>query len=208
MDIQPVTLVGRFIRLEPLSLDHALPLWEMGNEPGIWAYMPYGVIDSPVKMRGWVEEMLRRQSKGTDLPFAIVDTASGWPIGATRSMTIERAHRSLEIGGTWLGASFRGTLANTESKYLLLQHAFESLECIRVQFRTDLRNERSQKALERLGAVREAVLRKYTIMPDGYQRSSVFYSVIDDEWPQMKARLEEMLNAEYGIRNGKNPRGE
>ncbi len=193
MDIRPVTLAGRFVRLEPLSLDHAPALWPAGNEPEIWTYMPYATIDSPDKMRAWVEEMLRRQAKGNDLPFAIVDIASGQAGGATRYMTIERTHRSLEIGGTWLGKAFRGTAANTESKYLLLRHAFEVLSCVRVQFRTDLRNERSQRALERLGAVREAVLRKYTIMPDGYQRSSVFYSVIDDEWPAVKARLEEML---------------
>jgi len=193
MDIRPVTLAGRFVRLEPLSLDHVSALWPAGNEPEIWTYMPYATIDSPDKMRAWVEEMLRRQAKGNDLPFAIVDIASGQAGGATRYMTIERTHRSLEIGGTWLGKAFRGTAANTESKYLLLRHAFEVLSCVRVQFRTDLRNERSQRALERLGAVREAVLRKYTIMPDGYQRSSVFYSVIDDEWPATNVRLEEML---------------
>jgi len=193
MDIRPVTLAGRFVRLEPLSLDHVSALWPAGNEPEIWTYMPYATIDSPDKMRAWVEEMLRRQAKGNDLPFAIVDIASGQAGGATRYMTIERTHRSLEIGGTWLGKAFRGTAANTESKYLLLRHAFEVLSCVRVQFRTDLRNERSQRALERLGAVREAVLRKYTIMPDGYQRSSVFYSVIDDEWPAANVRLEEML---------------
>lgn len=193
MDIEPVTLRGRFVRLEPLSLDHAPALWTAGNEPEIWTYMPYAAIDSPDKMRAWVEEMLRRQSKGNDLPFAIVDVASGQAVGATRYMTIERHNRGLEIGGTWLGKAFRGTVANTESKYLLLRHAFEVLGCIRVQFRTDLRNERSQRAIERLGAVREAVLRKYTIMPDGYQRSSVFYSIIDDEWPVVKARLEETL---------------
>ncbi|HLB48982.1 MAG TPA: GNAT family protein [Anaerolineales bacterium] len=188
-----MTLAGRFVRLEPLSLDHVSALWPAGNEPEIWTYMPYATIDSPDKMRAWVEEMLRRQAKGNDLPFAIVDIASGQAGGATRYMTIERTHRSLEIGGTWLGKAFRGTAANTESKYLLLRHAFEVLSCVRVQFRTDLRNERSQRALERLGAVREAVLRKYTIMPDGYQRSSVFYSVIDDEWPATNVRLEEML---------------
>ena len=155
--------------------------------------MPYGNIDSLAKMRSWVEEMLRRQAKGTDLPFAIIDLASGQPAGATRYMTIEPANRSLEIGGSWLGRAYRRTAANTESKYLLLHHAFEVLGCVRVQFRTDLRNERSQRAIERLGAVREAVLRKYSILPDGYPRSSVFYSIIDDEWPGVKRRLEAYL---------------
>ena len=193
MDIRPITLTGRYVQLEPLSLAHAPGLWEAGNDLEIWRFMPYGQVDSPAKMRGWVEEMLRRQARGADSSFAIIDLASGCPAGATRYMTIERHNRSLEIGGSWLGRAFRRTSANTESKYLLLRHAFESLGCVRVQFRTDLRNERSQRAIERLGAVREAVFRQYTIMPDGYQRSSVFYSIIDDEWPAVRARLETFL---------------
>ncbi|HLF03211.1 MAG TPA: GNAT family protein [Anaerolineales bacterium] len=193
MDIRPVTLTGRYVQLEPLSLSHAPGLWEAGNDPEIWRFMPYGQIDSFAKMGGWVEEMLRRGARDSDLPFAIIHLASGQPAGATRYMTIERHNRSLEIGGSWLGRAFWRTPANTESKYLLLRHAFESLGCVRVQFRTDLRNERSQRAIERLGAVREAVFRKYTIMPDGHQRSSAFYSIIDDEWPSVKARLEAFL---------------
>ncbi|MBI3240735.1 MAG: GNAT family N-acetyltransferase [Chloroflexi bacterium] len=193
MDIQPITLIGRHVRLEPLSVNHAPALWGVGNDPDIWRYLPYGAIDSPVKMQGWVEEMLRRQSQGTDLVFAIVHRASGQTVGATRYLMIEPHNRSLEIGGSWLGKAFRRTVANTESKYLLLQHAFETLDCVRVQFRTDLRNGRSQKAIERLGAVREAVFRKYTLMPDGHQRTSVFYSILDDEWPQVKARLERLI---------------
>lgn len=196
MDIQPVTLVGRRVRLEPLSLDHAPGLWQIGNEPEIWTYMPYGPIDSPDRMRAWVDLMLRWQAQGTNLPFAVIDLVSGQAAGATRYMTIDRPNRSLEIGGTWFGRAFRRTAANTESKYLLLRHAFETLGCVRVQFRTDLRNERSQRAIERLGAVREAVFRKYSIMPDGHQRSSVFYSIIDDEWPGVRARLESLLSTD------------
>lgn len=195
MDIQPITLTGRWVRLEPLRLHHVSGLWAVANEPEIWTYMPYGPIDSPGRLRGWVEEMLKRQKQGADLPFAVIDLASGQPAGATRYMTIDRLNRSLEVGGTWYGRQYRRTAVNTESKYLLLQHAFEAQGCVRVQFRTDLRNERSQRALERLGAVREAVFRKYTIMPDGYQRSSVFYSILDDEWPEIKRRLEVSLSA-------------
>ena len=136
----------------------------------------------------------QRQSAGNDLPFAVIDLKSGQPVGATRYMTIERGNRSLEIGGTWYGAAHRRTPVNTESKYLLLGHAFDRLGCVRVQFRTDLRNERSQKAIERLGASREAVFRKHLRMPDGYQRSSVIYSLLDDEWPQVKVRLEKLLH--------------
>jgi RimJ/RimL family protein N-acetyltransferase len=193
MDIEPVTLTGRYVRLEPLSLDHAPGLWAVGHDADIWRFMPYGPIDSLDRMKWWIGEMLRRQAAGDDLPFAVIDLPGSRPIGATRYMTIERAHRSLEIGGTWYGKAFQRTAANTESKYLLLRHAFETLGCVRVQFRTDLRNERSQRAIERLGAVREAVFRKHLLMPDGYQRSSVFYSILDDEWPAVKARLETML---------------
>lgn len=192
MNIQPITLTGRQVRLEPLRLEHAAGLWAV-SDPDVWTYMPYGSIDSEEALRGWVAEMVNRQARGNDLPFAICSLESGQPIGATRYMTIERANRSLEIGGSWLGQAFRRTAANTESKYLLLRHAFESLGCVRVQFRTDLRNERSQRAIERLGAVREAVFRKYSIMPDGYQRSSVFYSIIDDEWPTVQLKLEGFL---------------
>jgi RimJ/RimL family protein N-acetyltransferase len=137
--------------------------------------------------------MLRRQSAGNDLPLATIDLITNKAIGATRFMDIQRVHRGVEIGGSWLGAAYRRTAANTEAKYLMLSHAFETWGCIRVQIKADLRNERSQRAIERLGAVKEGVIRKNMIMPDGYQRSSVYYSILDDEWPGVKARLEHML---------------
>jgi len=193
MDIQPITFTGRYVRLEPLSPNHAPGLWVVGDDPDIWCFMPYGPIDSLDRMKWWIGEMLERQMAEDDLPFAVVDLPTGQAIGATRYMTIERHNRSLEIGGTWYGKAHRRTPANTESKYLLLCHAFETLGCVRVQFRTDLRNERSQKAIERLGAVREAVFRKHSLMPDGHQRASVFYSILNDEWPEVKARLEMLL---------------
>lgn len=192
MNLESVILIGRAVRLEPLALSHVPGLWA-ANAPDTWDYMPYGAINSAEKMQSWVEEMLQRRAKGTDFPFAI-QTETGQPIGASRYMTIDRANRSLEIGGSWLGTAWRGTGANTEAKYLLLRHAFEQLACLRVQFRTDLRNVRSQRAIERLGATREAVFRKYSIMPDGHQRSSVFYSIIDDDWPRVKESLEARLD--------------
>ena len=114
--------------------------------------------------------------------------------GATRYLNIMPKDRGLEIGGTWYGTEFQRTPMNTECKYLLLQHAFETLGCIRVQLKTDSRNERSQKAIERIGAVKEGVLRNYMILPDGRYRHSVFYSILDREWPAVKKRLEEMLD--------------
>ncbi len=194
MDVQPVVLTGRHVRLEPLTAAHAEPLWPHADEPAIWLYMPYGKVNTADRLREVIVELLRRQAAGSDLCFAVVDLASGAPIGMTRYMTIEKAHRGLEIGGTWYGKIYRRTTVNTECKYLLMQHAFEVWECIRVQLKTDLRNERSQRAIERLGATREGVLRKNIIMPDGHQRSSVMYSVIDEEWPAVKQRLENLLN--------------
>lgn len=193
MDIQPAVLTGRHVRLEPLTAAHAEPLWPHADEPEIWQFMPYGRVSSVDRLREVIEELLRRQSACTDVCFAVVDLASGASVGMTRYMTIDRANRSVEIGGTWYGKSFRRTAMNTECKYLLMQHAFEAWGCIRVQIKTDLRNERSQRAIERLGATREGVLRKNLIMPDGYQRSSVMYSVLDEEWPAVKARLQQFL---------------
>ena len=194
VELGPVTLIGRQVRLEPLRADHATALWPHANEPDIWQFMPYGPIDAPARVDWLVEELLSRQAKGGDLPFVQIDLATNQPIGMTRYMTIEPANKSLEIGGTWLGKHFRRTVINTEAKYLLLQYAFETLGAIRVQLRTDLRNERSQRAIERIGAVREGVFRQHIIMPDGYLRSSVFYSVLDSEWPQVKAKLESMMS--------------
>ncbi len=193
MQITPVTLTGRVVRLEPLSEAHVPDLTIVGQDDAIWAYMPYAPVHSEADMRAWVLELLARQARGTDLPFAVVYLESGRAVGATRYMDIQPAHRGLEIGGTWYGRAFQRTAANTESKYLLLRHAFEHLGCIRVQLKTDLRNERSQRAIERLGARREGVLRHNMIMPDGHRRDSVYFSILAEEWPEVKARLEGML---------------
>jgi RimJ/RimL family protein N-acetyltransferase len=144
-------------------------------------------------MRAWVRDILSRAEKGTDLPFVAVHLASGRVAGATRYLNIMPNDRGLEIGGTWYGLDFQRTAVNTECKYLLLKHAFETLGAIRVQLKTDSRNERSQRAIERLGAVREGVLRNHMVLPDGYIRHSVFYSILDSEWPAVKSRLEEWL---------------
>ena len=195
MDIQPVTLAGRHVRLEPLAVEHAEALFPEANEAEIWRYMPYGDVDSVHKLRAVIVDLLGRQARGTDLCFVTVMKTLGKPVGMTRFMDIQRQHRSVEIGGTWLGRAHRRTAANTEAKFLMFCHAFETWGSIRLQIKTDLRNERSQRAIERLGLAREGVLRKHIIMPDGYQRSSVYYSVIDEEWPAVKARCEALLAA-------------
>jgi RimJ/RimL family protein N-acetyltransferase len=191
--IEPVTLIGQHVHLEPLSESHIPALAEIGIGQSFWDFMLYGNINTLEDMQNWVRDILSRGEKGTDLPFVAVHLASGKVAGATRYLNIVPKDRGVEIGGTWYGTEFQRTAVNTECKYLLMQHAFETLKCIRVQLKTDLRNERSQKAIERIGAVKEGVLRNHMILPDGRYRHSVFYSILDTEWPDVKKRLEEMM---------------
>lgn len=196
MLVEPVTLDGKYICLEPLSEAHIPGLAEAGRDPGIWRYMLYGEVTSVGKMGDWVRDMLSRKAAGADQPFAVRHLASGKLAGATRYMEIRPAHRGLEIGGTWYAPEFQRSPVNTEAKYLLLKHAFETLGCIRVQFKADARNERSIKAIERIGARWEGTLRNHMILDGGITRDSVYFSVIEDEWSAVKLRLEEMLNRE------------
>jgi N-acetyltransferase len=193
MDIQPMTLTGQLIRLEPMIEAHVPALARVGLDPNIWQYMIYGQMRTEQDLLAWVREVIHRQEQGTDLPFTVFYQQSGQPIGTTRYMDIHREHRNLEIGGTWYGTEFQGSGVNAEAKFLLLRHAFEEWGCIRVQIKTDLRNIRSQRAIERLGAVKEGVLRNHVILPDGYVRSSVLYSILDTEWPGVKRGLETRL---------------
>ncbi|MBI1744246.1 GNAT family N-acetyltransferase [Candidatus Acetothermia bacterium] len=193
MDINPVTLTGRTVRLEPLSEAHLPDLVLVANDESIWRFFASGIINTEERLRVFVRDLLQKQTQGSDLPFAVIHLESGRAIGCTRYMEIHREHRGLEIGGTWYGVQYQRTGVNTECKYLLLKHAFEVLGCIRVQLKTDLRNERSQRAIERIGAVKEGILRHHMVMPDGYIRDSVYYSVIDTEWPRVKEYLEEKM---------------
>jgi len=191
--VEAVTLTGKHVRLEPMTEAHIPALAEIGVGQDFWDFMLYGRMDTEEDMRGWVMDILSRAEKGTDVPFVALHLASGRVAGATRYLNIMPKDRGLEIGGTWYGLEFQRTAVNTECKYLLLKHAFETLGAIRVQLKTDLRNERSQRAIERIGAVKEGVLRNHMILPDGRIRHSVFYSILDTEWPGVKKRLEEML---------------
>jgi RimJ/RimL family protein N-acetyltransferase len=191
--VEPITLVGKYVRLEPMTEAHIPGLTEIGVGQTFWDYMLYGNIETEADMQNWVRNIIARGEKGTDLPFVAIHLASGRVAGATRYLNIMPKDRGLEIGGTWYGLDFQRSPVNTECKYLLLKHAFETLDCIRVQLKTDLRNERSQKAIERIGAKKEGVLRNHMILPDGRIRHSVFYSILDTEWPDVKKRLEEMM---------------
>jgi RimJ/RimL family protein N-acetyltransferase len=195
MKVSPITLLGSIVRLDPLTEAHVPSLAKVGLSENIWHYMRYGNIETIEQLKVWVRELLELQSQGTDLPFAVVYLASGEAIGSTRYLNIDPENRSLEVGGTWYGLDYQGTLVNTECKYLLLRHAFEDLGCIRLWLKTDSRNQRSQRAIESLGAVKEGLLRNHMILPDGYIRDSIIYSVIPEEWPRIKLTLETRLKA-------------
>jgi len=189
----PVTPTGKVVRLEPLSEAHIPGMALAGRDESIWKYMLYANLSSTGSMAAWVRDMLGRQQAGTDLPFAVIHLATGRVAGATRYLEMRPLHRSLEIGGTWYAPEFQRTAVNTECKYLLLKYAFEEMNCIRVQFKSDARNEHSIRAIERLGAVREGVLRNHYILQDGTLRDSVYFSILDKEWPGVKRRLEDRL---------------
>ena len=191
--VQPVTLTGTIVRLEPLSETHAPALASAGAYEEIWRHMVYGTILNQAQMLELIKTLLERQAQGSDLPFAVIHLDTGKAIGSTRYLEINPEHRNLEIGGTWYTPVFQRTAVNTECKYLLLKHAFEYYGCLRVQFKTDLRNVRSQRALERIGAIKEGVIRKHLILPDGFVRDSVYYSILDNEWPEVKVDLEKKL---------------
>jgi RimJ/RimL family protein N-acetyltransferase len=192
MVVAPVVLEGLHVRLEPLSLAHHAGLCEVGLDAELlrWteAYEP-----TPEGLRAYIEAALRMQAEGIALPFAVISRAVGRPIGSTRYGNIDRAHRRLEIGWTWYARPWQRTAVNTETKYLLLRHAFETLGCIRVEFKTDALNDRSRRALLRIGAKEEGLLRRHMRLPSGRIRDTVYYSIIDEEWPVVQRRLQALL---------------
>lgn len=192
MDLSPVTLQGAAVRLEPLTLVHVGPLAEVGLDPSLWALAQH-VIRTRAEMQAYVEEALAEQQGGTALPFATVEQASGQVVGSTRFANASHEHRRVEIGWTWIAPAWQRSAVNTEAKFLMLRHAFERMEARRVEFKTSTLNERSRRAMRRLGATEEGVLRQHMIRPDGTSRDSVYFSVLDDEWPAVKSRLVGMM---------------
>jgi RimJ/RimL family protein N-acetyltransferase len=194
MEITPVTLTGQRAQLVPMEAAHAPGLLASMQDPVAWQYLPDVPPALPEEMGLFVQVALADQSRKKALPFTIFDRSTGDIVGSTRFYDISLDHCQGEIGWTWLNPSVWRTRINTECKYLLLTHCFETLKMIRVQLKTDARNERSQRALERIGAVREGTLRCHRILPDGFLRDSVYYSVIAKEWPMTKAHLERLLD--------------
>jgi RimJ/RimL family protein N-acetyltransferase len=189
----PVTLTGRWIRLVPLAPSHATALRAAAQDPEICRYLVPGPGETQEEMDALISLLLERQKAGTDLPFTTVLRANGRPVGMTRFHHVDRANRSVEVGGTWLDSALWRTPVNTESKFLLFRHAFETEKVHRVSLRADLRDERTQRAIARLGAVREAVFRDDRLRPDGSFHSSVVYGILASEWPSVRGGLETML---------------
>ena len=189
MKIAPVILRGSVVRLEPLTIDHVAALARVGLDPALWRWVP-NQVHTPEDMQAYVLTALDEQQRGVSLPFVIVDQASDQVIGSTRYANIERGHRRLEIGWTWLTPGYQRSGANTEAKLLLLTHAFDVLGAVRVELKTDSLNQKSRTAIARLGAVEEGTFRNHMIIPStGRVRHTVYYSIIDSEWPPIKAGL-------------------
>ncbi|MBW3635635.1 MAG: GNAT family N-acetyltransferase [Armatimonadetes bacterium] len=190
--MQEIVLSGGRARLEPLRMAHAEALWQAAQAPEIWPFF-FRPMASLEDIEAFIAEALEKQSRGEQLPFAVRDGESGKLVGSTRFMDFSATNRSAEIGATWLSPMVWRTRVNTECKFLLLRHGFEALGLVRIFFKADARNERSQRALERIGAQKEGVLRQHMILPDGFVRDSVYYSILDREWPDVRARLEGFL---------------
>ena len=192
MKIQPIILEGRAVRLEPLSLSHHAQLCEAGLDFELWHWTTQNVRTSE-DMRSYIEQALSDQARGTALPFATIDQASGKVIGSTRYLNIDVSNLRVEIGATWLAKNWQRTAANAEAKYLMLRHAFEQFGCIRVELKTDSLNQRSRDAILRLGAKEEGTLRNHMLTWTGRIRHTIYFSIIDSEWPEVKARLEGLM---------------
>jgi len=188
MVVEPVTIEGRHVRLEPLAIDHVDALCAVGLDPDLWTWIP-SPVRTPDEMRQYVELALTDQAAGRCLPFATVERATGTVVGSSRFGAIDTANRRAEIGWTWIGRPWQRTFVNTEAKLLMLTHAFERWGCIRVELKTDRLNERSRNAILRLGAVEEGIFRQHMITASGRLRDTVYFSILDREWPTVQARL-------------------
>jgi N-acetyltransferase len=187
--LDPITLRGRYATLEPLAQLHHDGLVDAVNDGELWKLW-YTTVPAPEKMAAEIDRRLALQANGTMLPFAVIDAAANRPIGMTTYMNVDRANRRVEIGSTWYARSAQRTPVNTESKLLLLTHAFEALDCIAVEFRTHIFNHQSRRGIERLGAKLDGILRNHQITPNGTLRDTCVYSIIAGEWPTVKTHLE------------------
>lgn len=193
MKVARVTLEGKHARLEPLAKSYLAGLAQVGLDEELWRWSPIPVRTTE-EMAAYIETALQEQERGMSLPFAILEKATGRAIGSTRYGNIDRTHHRVEIGWTWVARDWQRTAINTEAKYLLSRHAFETLGCLRVELKTDSLNEKSRTAILRIGAKEEGIFRNHMITESGRIRHSVYFSIIESEWPAVKVRLETMLN--------------
>lgn len=191
--VDPVILEGRRVRLEPLALEHVPGLAEVGLDPSLWQWTLARPTDE-AGVRDWAATAIANREAGTEFPFVTLDASTGRPIGSSRYLNIVLEHRRLEIGWTWVAKAWQRTGANREAKLLMLGHAFDTLGCRRVEFKTDSLNEPSRTALLGIGARFEGIFRNHMVMPDGRMRHSAYYSLIDEEWPAVRERLEASLS--------------
>jgi RimJ/RimL family protein N-acetyltransferase len=198
MDLTPDALEGPTIRLEPLGRHHLDGLCEAGLHPSLWRLTVSRLADR-TDMQRYLDTALAEQRAGSSVPFATVLKDGGLVIGSTRFGSLTPEHRRVEIGWTWLAPRWQRTGANTEAKYLMLRHAFETWRCLRVEFKTSALNKRSRAAIRRIGATEEGILRRHMVNDDGTLRDSVYFSIIAEEWPDVRRRLEDMMGA-YGVR--------
>lgn len=193
--VEPVELVGRAVRLRPMRRDDAELLFEAASDPDLWKWTLVTAMETRADLDAYLESAFAAWDRGTDLPFVIEHLESGRCAGSTRYLDIRPAHKALEIGWTWVTRDFQRTRVNTECKYLLLKHAFETLGANRVQLKTDALNERSRNAILRLGARFEGILRAHSITDTGRVRDTAYYGIIREEWPDVKRRLETILES-------------
>jgi N-acetyltransferase len=193
VELRPIVLMGERVRLEPLGREHVESLVRHAADPAVWEHIAMPALNTVEAANRYVDETSEELKRGRALTFAVVVVAGNEAVGTTTFFDVSAVDRRLEIGSTWLGRSVWRTAVNTEAKLLLLRHAFETLGCLRVQLKTDIRNARSQAAIARLGATREGVLRAHMRRRDGTQRDTVMYSIIAEEWPAVRARLEGFL---------------
>src|SRR5882762_9793051 len=196
MVVSPVTLEGAHVRLEPLAKAHLAGLAAVGLDEELWLWIPISVRTAE-EMAAYIDTALQEQERGVSLPFALIEKATRRVVGSTRYGSIDRAHHRVEIGWTWVAREWQRTAVNTEAKYLLLRHAFETLGCIRVELKTDSLNERSRTAILRIGAREEGIFRNHILTASGRIRHTVYFSIIDSEWPAVKARLEAKLPSHF-----------
>jgi RimJ/RimL family protein N-acetyltransferase len=197
----PVTLSGSVVRLEPIRREHQQLFWDVAKDDveEVFRWIPYA-MKTPEDFRRLVDKAFAEQDRGESVVFATVERSSGRVVGSTRFMNIDRGNRRVEIGSTWIAPAWQRTAVNTEAKYLMLRHAFEAWGCIRVELKTDALNQKSRNAILRIGAKEEGTLRRHLVTWTGRVRDTVYFSILDDEWPEAKRRLQGLLEGKLDSR--------